>query len=189
MSNKLLSSVDVISNKDNVTDHILATRGDFIYRIPISILDGTNVNNIVQDPDHRFVTDDQIEFWNNQTTGTRKDILFSTGLIPACETVFVDVEVPPEFIAINVVNNAPARIRGYVNPAYAPLDLDRPINESPTGDHGLLLETVTETDWLSINLKSSVMYSIPVSNTMRFSVTNLNEVSKDITVNLTTIIL
>lgn len=88
----------------------------------------------------------------------------------------------------SIATNRPARVRLYVNAAYRAADAARPIGTDPTGDHGLLLEVVTEAGHLTYALAPPVLGftdETPASDDTACRITNLDGATGDTTVTFT----
>lgn len=76
----------------------------------------------------------------------------------------------------SVETDRPARVRLYASEAHRDADIARPVGTDPTGDHGLLLETVTTEGLLTVGLSPVVDgYTVDGTPTVHFHITAPDE--------------
>lgn len=86
---------------------------------------------------------------------------------------------------INLTTNFPARVRAYINSAYAAADAARAVNIDPTGEHGCLLECVTTPSNLDLDLSPPIdLYSKSGGN-ISVILTNYDSVSRTVSCTFT----
>src|SRR3712207_5229113 len=88
-----------------------------------------------------------------------------------------DLELYPSVRLFKIGTNRPARVRMYPTAAMRDADLYRPIGQKPTGNHGRLLEVVTDAALLELILSPAVdlTSSDEFDPTFYVSVTNLGD--------------
>lgn len=115
----------------------------------------------------------------------RETIIFTTPSLNPGESAFTSIQIAKGFTCLQLSTDKPARAMFYSNATYQNLDSGRDIETDPTGDHGLLLEVVTESGFLSKNLSPVVdIFTIPETIEVPVTITNMSNLSGDVTINL-----
>lgn len=117
---------------------------------------------------------------------SRDDLAFSTAsLAPDAEEIGT-VDLAPGWRIYKVTTNRPARVRFYTSTTQRSLDLGRDIATDPDleSDHGLLLEVLTATGFLSMELSPEVDGYCPTGIAVPYAVQNKDAGSGIVTVTL-----
>ena len=115
----------------------------------------------------------------------RHDEVDTTGLLIPNATESRTIELYPSVRLYKIATNRPARVRMYPTAAMRDADLPRGIGTAPKGNHGRLLEVVTDTpDLLELILSPAVdVTSIDAFNSNFYvSVTNMDLVAGPVVV-------
>lgn len=107
----------------------------------------------------------------------RHDLEDATAVLAGGEVEVRDLGLYPSVRLFKIGTNRPARVRMYPTSAQRDADLDRPIGQKPTGNHGRLLEVVTTDEFLELILSPAVdVTSIAEFDPVFYlSVTNLGD--------------
>jgi hypothetical protein len=136
------------------------------------------------------VAGDQVKFLRGDATwsalgGTRTTVSYTTASLAAGASESGSFTVPQVYSILKVTTNYPARVRLYLSADQQTADLSRPVTEDPTGNHGVVLETVTEAGMLSLDLSPApISYTPDAGVTAYITVENLDTVSRVIDVDL-----
>lgn len=121
---------------------------------------------------------------NASLPNARTVVTFTTTSLAANAEQQISVTIPDQCVLIKISTSVSSRVRAYVSNAYRSSDVGRAITVDPTGDHGVLLEVRTTSEWLDINLSpATVLYT--ASNTLPLLVSNLSGSNSPVTVTLT----
>jgi hypothetical protein len=119
---------------------------------------------------------------------SRRIATFATSSLAANAFATVDVALDLADEVYRITTDRPARVRAYDTAAHRTADAARLVTADPTGDHGLLLEVVTATGLLGLDLSPVItlmnMDATPAP-TIYFAVQNLDTITGVVTVNLT----
>lgn len=117
---------------------------------------------------------------------SRVDQQFSTSSLAADAEAVGTVDLAPGWRIHKVTTNRPARVRLYTSTTQRTLDLSRPSTDDPDleSDHGLLLEVLTETGFLSMELSPAVDGYCPTGVAVPWAVQNKDAGSGIVTVTL-----
>ena len=105
-----------------------------------------------------------------------------SGVISPSNTEFRVLSAYPSIRMFKITTNRPARVRMYPTDEHRAADLNRPIGTRPHGDHGRLLEVVTEPGILTLHLSPAVDFTsetvdgVPASD-FYVTLTNLDSVA------------
>ena len=112
----------------------------------------------------------------------RETFTLTTPPIAPSANLQTSLEIAQDFFIIQVATNVAARVRMYSNPIYQNNDANRglvsnnPATNYPMGDHGVLLETRSNSSFQSINRSPiSMISTVPPSNTVPITITNLSD--------------
>lgn len=123
-----------------------------------------------------------------ETTVARQPKEIITRPLNLNETEQGTIDLTPSYRILAVQSDYPARVRLYTTSAKRSADVNRAIGTDPTGDHGLMMEVVTATGLLSLNLSPTVdgfNGDTPSSDLIYYNVTNLSGTPRMIKVTLT----
>lgn len=121
-------------------------------------------------------------------TGTRATVTYTTASLAVEAEESGTITLSPSFQIMRVEADRACRIRLYATSAYSTADADRDALTDPVGDHGLILEFVTETDFLEAALSPIVLGSsleTTPSSSIPIRVQNLGEDTGTVSVTLT----
>lgn len=128
----------------------------------------------------------------NGGTLSQTEQSFSTTSIADTTSELKNVAVGKVSMVRKIESNVPCRIRAYSTAAYRTADAARAIGIDPQGEHGLLLEAVTEA--ANLVLDASDMSSLfnadaPAVNTIYFNIQNRSGITQIVTVTITKLVL
>ena len=117
---------------------------------------------------------------------SRVDQAFSTASLAADAEEVGTVNMAPGWRISKVTTNRPARVRLYTSTTQRTLDLGRPVDQDPDleSDHGLLLEVLTVSGFLSMELSPAVDGYCPSGIAVPYAVQNRDAGSGVVTVTL-----
>lgn len=117
---------------------------------------------------------------------SRIDQAFSTASLAAGVEAVGSVVLAPGWRLYKVTTNRPARVRLYTSTTQRGLDLSRPVTDDPdtASDHGLLLEVLTQSGFLSMELSPEVDGYCPSGVSVPWAVQNADSVTGIVTVTL-----
>lgn len=121
-------------------------------------------------------------------TGTRATVTYTTASLAVDAEEAGTITLAPSFQIMRVSADRACRIRLYATGAYSTADADRDMLTDPVGDHGLILEFVTEADFLEAALSPIVLGSsleTSPSSAIPIRVQNLGEDTGTVSVTLT----
>lgn len=119
---------------------------------------------------------------------TRDSMNFSTSSLAANASENDAVALPRQAKLYSITTNRPARVRAYSTSAHRTADASRAVGTDPTGNHGCLLDVVTTSGMLSIDLSPMVdlcNLDSPIADTIYFAVQNLDTGAGIVTTTLT----
>lgn len=88
--------------------------------------------------------------------GARKEATVSTGPLASQASEALTVALGLSFRVLKLQTSRPARVRLYSSLDARDADRDRPVDVIPSGDHGLILDALTDTDSLALRLSPQV---------------------------------
>ena len=119
---------------------------------------------------------------------TRASMNFSTASLAANASENDDVTMPRQAKLYTIATNRPARVRAYSTSAHRTADASRAAGTDPTGNHGCLLDVVTTSGVLSIDLSPMVdvcNLDSTVADKIYFAVQNLDTGAGIVTTTMT----
>lgn len=138
------------------------------------------------DPQDPYLVPEKLQLFNELGeplmigSSTFRDVkIHTTSVLTMGQRASNTLEVYPGWRAYRIITNRPARVRLYATAAQRDADVDRAIGVKPTGNHGRLLEVVTEPGLLDLILSPVVDFTSyePGSSDFYASITNLDTVT------------
>lgn len=117
-----------------------------------------------------------------KTAIERGTVQRKTGTLAPKGHEFATLGLATPFRVLRVTTDYPARVRLYVSTAQRDADVDRALDADPTGNHGQLLEVVTTTSMLSVDVTPAAeCYVDNGSANVPITVENLDTVNRAVT--------
>lgn len=93
-----------------------------------------------------------LEIEANSVPAVSRDVAKTVAAVPAGGSGTSTVLLGKAYRLDKVVSNKACRIRLYISAAHRTADADRPRDQDPTGDHGMVAEIILTSDILSLVL-------------------------------------
>lgn len=117
----------------------------------------------------------------------REDVVFGASALASGAAAALDHPIYKGYRLLRVQSSRACRLRAYPNSTYRTADAARAIGVAPTGDHGLLLETLLPTGDLDYAIAPALeLYNLdgPPATTAYFALTNMDALG-DVAITLT----